>query len=52
MNKLFADAENKYKEEQKRLENEAKAKAQGTTNQQNTGDNKSQPKPEDKMDVE
>jgi len=50
LNRLWADAESKYKEEQKRLENEAKAKA-NPSNQQNA-EKKDETKSEDKMDVE
>ena len=48
MNRIYADAENKYKEEQKRLENE-KSKA---TNAANQPEKNEETKPENKMDVE
>lgn len=50
MNRIYADAESKFKEEQKRLENEAKAKA--TNANASNEPKKEEVKPEDKMDVE
>jgi len=47
---LFSEAENKYKEDQKRLDNEVKAKA--ADNQQANAEKKEENKPENKMDIE
>jgi hypothetical protein len=47
---LFSEAENKYKEDQKRLDNEVKAKA--AAHQQENAEKKEENKPEDKMDIE